>query len=82
MVIMKPSILQQTFRRPLQQKRWGYTQNVQIAKKSTKTNSRNRDNNTYPLMDYVHVNCMHSISFYINLFLSFQLTMTLQKLWG
>ena len=35
----------------------------------------------YPLMDNVHVNCMHSISFYIYLFLSCQLTMTLQKLW-
>ena len=51
------------------------------CKKNTKTNSRNRDKNTYPLMDDVHVNCMHSISFYINLFLSSQLTMTLRKLW-
>ena len=32
-------------------------------------------------MDDVHVNCMHSISFCNNLFLSFQLTMTVQKFW-
>ena len=31
--------------------------------KNTKTNSRNRDNNIYPLMDDVHVNWINSWSF-------------------
>ena len=35
-------------------------QNAKKKKKNTKTNSRNRDNTTYPLMDDVHVNWINS----------------------
>ena len=67
---MKPSFLQQTFLATSagEMGKTKYILKVMYAKKfrmqkNTKTNSRNRDNNTYPLMDDVHVNCMHSISF-------------------
>ena len=90
--IMKPSLSQQTFFGHFQRRdgenKIGFKSDIskklRMQKKKKiqrKTNSRNRDNNAYPLRDDVHVNCTHSISFYINLFLSFQLTMTLQKLW-
>ena len=36
---------------------------TQKKKKNTKTNSRNRDNTIYPLMDDVHVNWINSWSF-------------------
>ena len=75
---MKPSLSQQTFfgyfHRRDGENKIGFKSDIskklrmQKKKIQTKTNSRNRDNNAYPFMDDVHVNCTHSISFYINLF--------------
>ena len=68
--IMKPSFLQQTFfghfRRWDGQKKIDFKSDICKKfrmQKNTKTNSRNRDNNTYPLMDDVHVNWINSWSF-------------------
>ena len=67
---MKPSFLQQTcfghFRRRDGENKIDFKSDICVTfrmlkkKKNTKTNSRNRDNTTYPLMDDVHVNCINS----------------------